>query len=405
MIYMLNDYDYIVITDHGYINGGLAKVVVSQILELSIGRNKKILLVTGSKKLAPELSNNNVDHLVIGKGDYLTRSNSVDGALNGIFDLSVALKLRKILKACITDDTKVLVHGWSKSLSPSIFLSLRSYTDRTFYWNHDYFMHCPNGGFFDYKIKKSCKESAVSFRCLVRNCDSRSYLIKVWRILRFFAFRLARGKCSEIAVTNASLNVINEFSYFESISVINNPIDLIKKDRIHSEKNDYVVVVGRPSPEKGVAELLELLSKIDFRRKIVVIGAEESDFGNKKLQNLNLECCGWLGRHDVEKIMAKARYLFFPSLWYETQGLVVTEAIAMGVPVICANVNCGMEALGKYKAGMLYDPYELDSLSETIKLFESNDNVKSCSERGYRLYWSMPENINRHVDQVVKICQ
>ena len=41
---------------------------------------------------------------------------------------------------------------------------------------------------------------------------------------------------------------------------------------------------------------------------------------------------GWMSHRDSMRALREARALVFPSLWYETLGLVVLEAAAIGVP-------------------------------------------------------------------------
>jgi hypothetical protein len=55
---------------------------------------------------------------------------------------------------------------------------------------------------------------------------------------------------------------------------------------------------------------------------------------------------GWVSRGKVTEYLKTARVLVFPSLWYETEGLSVIEAAALGVPGDCvrhvgrAHVHC-----------------------------------------------------------------
>ncbi len=46
---------------------------------------------------------------------------------------------------------------------------------------------------------------------------------------------------------------------------------------------------------------------------------------------------GWLSAEDVQRELEHARCLVFPSLWYETYGLVVNEAAARGIPAIVSD--------------------------------------------------------------------
>ncbi len=52
------------------------------------------------------------------------------------------------------------------------------------YTIHEYFLFCPNGGFYNYQTQKACPLTPMSAQCLTTNCDSRSYPQKLWRVAR-----------------------------------------------------------------------------------------------------------------------------------------------------------------------------------------------------------------------------
>ena len=49
-------------------------------------------------------------------------------------------------------------------------------------------------------------------------------------------------------------------------------------------------------------------------------------------------------RSDVPDLMAAADLLVVPSNWFETQGLVVSEAMASGIPVVASDIG-GLAAM------------------------------------------------------------
>ena len=59
------------------------------------------------------------------------------------------------------------------------------------YTLHEYFLACPNGGFFHYGSQEICHKRALSLACLTSRCDVRNDLHKVWRAARQVVLKTA----------------------------------------------------------------------------------------------------------------------------------------------------------------------------------------------------------------------
>jgi glycosyltransferase involved in cell wall biosynthesis len=78
--------------------------------------------------------------------------------------------------------------------------------------------------------------------------------------------------------------------------------------------------------------------------------------------------------------MRGARALLFPSI-YEGFGLPVVEAMALGTPVLTANVSSLPEIAGE--AALLVDPYSTDAISRGISALDADtDLCLSLKDRG-----------------------
>jgi glycosyltransferase involved in cell wall biosynthesis len=103
-----------------------------------------------------------------------------------------------------------------------------------------------------------------------------------------------------------------------------------------------VLFVGRLEPNKGAHFLIDAVHRLSIRVRVVLCGTAESDDFLKQLQEAAApgDLVTFLGqRSDVPDLMAAADLLVVPSDCFETQGLVVSEAMACGIPVVASDIG------------------------------------------------------------------
>jgi glycosyltransferase involved in cell wall biosynthesis len=64
--------------------------------------------------------------------------------------------------------------------------------------------------------------------------------------------------------------------------------------------------------------------------------------------------------------MGEAKFLVFPSKWYETFGRVAVEAFAKGTPVIAANIGAIAELIDHGRTGLYFEPSNAEDLAVQI---------------------------------------
>jgi glycosyltransferase involved in cell wall biosynthesis len=101
----------------------------------------------------------------------------------------------------------------------------------------------------------------------------------------------------------------------------------------------------------------------------------------------------------------RARGLIFPSLWYETQGLVVLEAAAHGVPAIVSDNCAAREAVVDGVTGFWFEGGSVDDLAEKLHLLLDDARVSAVGQRAYNHYWENPTTLERHVDELEAVYQ
>jgi len=173
---------------------------------------------------------------------------------------------------------------------------------------------------------------------------------------------------------------------------------VVKPNFVHpdpgmDEKNnnrDYMLFVGRLSPEKGIQTLLrawQYLKKTPL--KIVGSGplmGEVQVFVRE--QNLKcVEVLGQCGYKEVLTLMKSARCLVFPSEWYETFGRVVVEAFACGVPVIASRLGAMAEIVEDRRTGLLFEPGNTEELAAKVEwAWSHSEEIEEMGREARRDY-------------------
>lgn len=101
----------------------------------------------------------------------------------------------------------------------------------------------------------------------------------------------------------------------------------------------YVLFVGRLTDEKGVRTLVRAWQRLpDVPLRIAGDGALRVGL-MEQARGLPIEFLGARSREDVFGLMRGAALLVIPSEWYEGFPLVVLEAMAMGTPIVAADIG------------------------------------------------------------------
>lgn len=95
-----------------------------------------------------------------------------------------------------------------------------------------------------------------------------------------------------------------------------------------SERKDEILYVGRLSREKGVFTLIEAWDKL-----------QKSLTGGGVIDGNSVVFVGLQPKEVVREMMRRAKCVFLPSEWYETFGLTVIEAMAVGTPIVVSDLG------------------------------------------------------------------
>jgi glycosyltransferase involved in cell wall biosynthesis len=131
----------------------------------------------------------------------------------------------------------------------------------------------------------------------------------------------------------------------------------------HPTPQDYVVFLGRISPEKRVDRAIEIARRAGLPLLIAakVDSADRAYFAETVAPMLNGPGVRFVGEvNDAEKVrlLGQARALLFPIDWPEPFGMVVIEALSCGTPVIAWNHGSIPELIEHGVTGFVVDSIE-----------------------------------------------
>lgn len=167
--------------------------------------------------------------------------------------------------------------------------------------------------------------------------------------------------------------------YPKQIIVTYNPVDtdLFKLKSNHINKT--FLFVGRLDNFKGALRCLEAFDIINENFpdwKFTIVGDGEdyqlilNYLSNKPLLKLKVKLTGQLSKPEIALEMQQSDFLVFPSK-HESFGLVITEALSVGLPVIVGNTTAPIEFVDE-KNGILVQFDDIIAIATAIENMISN---------------------------------
>ena len=378
----LNDLTVVIVSNTATPSGGASTVAINSALALS-ACGHKVLFFAGGGPVCDTLENSNVGVVCLEQKPYL-ESGGGKGGLQGLWDRRAAWAFRLLLDGLDPASTIVHFHSWQHVVSASPIWVAIDMGFPIVITAHEYSLACPNMALFDYQAKANCEKKAMSFDCLKCNCDKRSYLHKLYRFARESILMqvLSKASLNVIYISKRSRAILEERKTAKISArrsfYLPDPVSAIQHSAPgYNERGDYVVFVGRLSPEKDPKTFCEGVRIAGVRGVVVGDGDLRTEL---EAAYPNVEFVGWKSHEEALNYIAGSRGLVFPSICFETAGLSVLEAnMASETPCIVSKNSVTAEYVVD-GSGLLFETGDPVDLARKIKELMDPDTFGKLQE-------------------------
>lgn len=273
----------------------------------------------------------------------------------------------------------VHLHNIYHQLSPSVITPPRAAGIPTVMTLHDYKLICPSyrlldhgevceaclAGGFRQAVRRRCKDDSLSASAILALETGMHRKFKAYDPVdvfvspsRFLARRLLAAGVFPGRVT-----------------VVPHPVDAAAVP-VKPQPGGPLVFAGRLSDEKGLDVLLRALPRVHPSVCLDVAG-DGPDCARyrsmaSELAPGRVRFHGRLGKAELLTLMREASAVVVPSRWFENQPLIVLEAFACAVPVVCSNLGGLAELVESGVEGLLVPPGDPVALASALEHLTSD---------------------------------
>jgi len=179
-------------------------------------------------------------------------------------------------------------------------------------------------------------------------------------------YTLLSGRIWYVAISEAQRAFCPDLSY---AGTVHNGID-VNRYPFRAEKEDFLLFLGRVIREKGPELAVEVAHRTG--RKLVMAVKKAEDFEKRYWDEVvephldgSEEIIGEITVDEKADLLARAAAVLFPIQWPEPFGLVMTEAMASGTPVIAFRYGAAPEVIDDGKTGFLVET--IDEMCQAVE--------------------------------------
>lgn len=265
-------------------------------------------------------------------------------------------------------------HNLLPLLSPSVFYACKNEGVPVVQTLHNYRMICPSATLF--RDGHPCEECVVGSSfvpAIAHGCYRGSRpatlavasMISIHRAMETWSNNvdcyIALSKFARTKLLSAGLPPDN---------IVIKPNFLQKDPGAGNCKRDYALFIGRLVPEKGVESMLDAWERLSDPPPLRIAGYGPLRSEVERAASRSNGRIKWLGqvpRDEITNLIKHARFLLFPSEWYEGFPLTLVESLACGTPAIVARIGSVVEIVADGATGIHFNPGDSVDLASKVE--------------------------------------
>lgn len=316
---------------------------------------------------------------------------------------------RRILELIANDQPDIAhFHNTFPLLSPSVYYACRAMNVPVVQTLHNYRLSCPSAIFYrNGKPCEDCRGKKIAYPAVLHACyrNSRTQTTVAAAMLAFHSLRRTWQERvnAYIALTGFSrAKMIQAGLPAQKIFVKPNFADAPRSPS--RGLGDYALFIGRLSPEKGLAALLEAWSVLQsIPLKIMGDGPLRPLAERHAQTHPMIEYLGHQDRVNVLHYLRNARFLVFPSEWYEAFPMAIVEAFSMGAPVVASRLGAQAELVRDGETGLLFTPGDPHDLSSKVQWLWDRPGETARMQKNARLEYEQKYTPQKNLETLIRI--
>jgi glycosyltransferase involved in cell wall biosynthesis len=311
-------------------------------------------------------------------------------AKNTVWSDSSYQSIKKLIKAEKPDIAHF--HNTFFMISPSVYYACHELGVPVVQSLHNYRLTCPSAIFYrDHHACEDCLGKFFPWPGVLHKCyrGSAAQSLAVAFMLTFHHLRKTWVNQVNAYITSTDFSrtkMIQAGLPAERIFVKPN----FSHDVIgHAHLSDsYTLTIGRLSPDKGVAAVLQAWETLgDVPLKITGDGEMRAMVEQFTESHPAVNYLGFVDRKEMPELIQNARFLVFASQMYEVFPMVIAEAYAAGIPVIASRLGAMTELIREGETGLLFNPGDAVDLAAKVRwLWDHPEEAASMGQNARREY-------------------
>jgi glycosyltransferase involved in cell wall biosynthesis len=339
--------------------------------------------------------------------DQVKGQNPLVTVANTIWNQAAYRELRQLMHREKPDI--VHVHNTFQVISPAIYYAANEEGIPVVQTLHNYRLLCPASTFFrDGKVCEDCLGKKIPWPSVLHSCYRGSKLasaaVTVMLATHNYKQTWNQTVSAYIALTDFARNKFIEGG-FPAEKIFVKPNYLQTDPGPGDGKGNYALFVGRLTPEKGISTLLAAWRQIgnEFPLHIAGNGPLASDVEKACREMENVTWLKWLPRAEILQRMKAASVLILPSTWYEGFPMIISEAFAVGLPVIASNLGSMSSIVDHQRTGLHFEPGNAAALVEAVRWWIAHPAEAAFMRSEARLEYETKYTAEENYTQMMNI--